>query len=798
MKAPYAIRAVGGDSGHVELETPALRLVIEVPNLRLVWYDKNNEQQAFAEDLPRRAYAYGDEQTWHYRRRYADDAYFGLGERTGSLNLAGRRFRLDRLDATGYDAERTDPLYKFCPFYVTLNRTTLAAHGIYYMQMASTQIDLGQEVDAMWGPYTTYQVESSAPLEYIVLYGPSVSAVVKAFVQFTGRPQHLPPRYAFGYLASSMAYADAEDAQAQIEGFAQKCLKFGIPCDGMHLSSGYTVVAGGDRCVFTWNKERFPDPEGMAKRLGERGMKIFANVKPWLLQQSHPDYPTLRDKRGLVWDSERDAPSVVWQWRAGRYTMGEASYIDLTSTEGYAYWQEHISDQLVDKGYELWLDNNEFGMLDDRHTYACQVLPERFAGLVMTTGNETKQHRPGGQVGTPIQTLLMIQASYDVLRQAKPTERPFLISRSSVPYSQQLVTQTWSGDNTTEWKTIGYNVSMGVGAALSAVPFGYGHDVGGFAGPKPDPELLVRWVQQGIFWPRFAIHSYNEDGSVTEPWMYPEVLPTIREAIHLRYKLIPYFYSLHVVLCFRSCEPLIRPVFYDHQTDLETLNQQFDFMLGPSLLVAPVIRPGNTSRDVYLPKKGAEEKGGWYHYQTGQYYTGGQTITVASTTDDPAAPLFVKAGSLICFGKVVNHVLGEPDSDRRVQIFPERNNENATRATLTIIEDDGKTLYHEEGQAFCEVNVWMEAGEKVIRVGLDIINEGYFPDYDTIWVTCPIASETRQLVFVDPAYRILEARECRCFVDDTTLYSYYGIPLPWSKNRAGRHDVNPVTDLGMT
>lgn len=113
---------------------------------------------------------------------------------------------------------------------------------------------------------------------------------------------------------------------------------------------------------------------------------------------------------------------------------------------------------------------------------------------------------------------MMVQASYEVVRKANPNERPFMITRSTVPYCQQLVSQTWSGDNRTDWKTIRYNTSMGVGAALCGVPAMYGHDVGGFAGRKPEPELLVRWIQQGILWPRFCIHSWNDDHSITEPW----------------------------------------------------------------------------------------------------------------------------------------------------------------------------------------------------------------------------------------------------------------------------------------
>jgi alpha-glucosidase len=378
----------------------------------------------------------------------------------------------------------------------------------------------------MWGPYTYYQCDAG-PLDYYMFYGPNVSSIVQNYSLVTSRPRHLPPRYSFGYLASSMGYAEADDAQTQIEDFIKRCRKYEIPCDGIHLSSGYTVNKDGDRCVFTWNPSRFPDPIKLANNLKHLGVRIFANIKPWLLQQSHPDFDQMQKSKGLIWNSEEDIPSAVMQWRGGRNTMGKASYIDFSSEAGYDYWKTHVKSELLDKGYMLWLDNNEFTMPDDGSTFACQVLPSKFENLIKSSipfvsgpvipNND--ENATAKKAGTPLQTLLMIQASYEAVREHQPNSRPFLITRSATPYANALVSQTWSGDNTTAWKTIQYNVPMGLSAGLCCMPAGYGHDIGGFAGPKPDPEMFIRWVQQGVFWPRFCIHSWNSDESVTEPWM---------------------------------------------------------------------------------------------------------------------------------------------------------------------------------------------------------------------------------------------------------------------------------------
>ncbi|KAG0168501.1 hypothetical protein DFQ28_000981 [Apophysomyces sp. BC1034] len=751
--------SVQNNEDYMQIETPSLRLKIYPDPLRLVWSDL--QDVVFAEDLPHRAYAYDleDGGVWHYQRRRVNDKYYGLGERTGDMNLAGRRFRLERVDCMGYDAETQDPLYKFSPFFLTLTDNAVA-HGIYYHNFSTTTVDFGKELDAVWGPYMYYHA-ASGPLDYYRIHGPSAPAVIRSLGLLIGRPRHLAPRYAFGYLASSMAYAEAENGQERVENFAELCHKHEIPCDGMHLSSGYTL-RNGDRCVFTWDKKRFPDPEGMAARLKAAGMQIFANVKPWLLQ-SHPDYGQMKQQKGFVWDN--DQPSVLWQWRGGVHTMAPASYIDFSSKAGHDYWKRQARTELLDKGYGLWLDNNEFTTLDDHHTYAGQVQLKEVVGAPVVRG-QTKAK----VAGTPYQTLMMIQASYEAVREHQPTQRPFLITRSLVPFGHQLVCQTWSGDNVTEWKTIKYNVSMGVGAGLGGVGM-YGHDVGGFAGPRPNPEMFVRWVQQGIFWPRFCIHSNNSDQTVTEPWMYPETLPVIRKAIQFRYQLIPYLYSLYVTLYHRACEPLIRPVFYDHQTDITTHTQQTEFMLGSQIMVAPVFSPDQTRRYVYLPD------GGWYHYQTGTYLKGHGVVEVATGLDDATAPFFVKAGAILCFGKVMQHVKALPDDERRIQIFPDRDN-SQQRRSFHLIEDDGETLYHETGGAYTEVVIWMEAGESEIRVGIEVVNEGYFPDYDTLWVTCPIASETRKLVFENP--------EVARMVDDDELKSYVALKVPWRRHHPRR------------
>lgn len=207
--------------------------------------------------------------------------------------------------------------------------------------------------------------------------------------------------------------------------------------------------------------------------------------------------------RGFVWDTDYDKPSVMRFWSAGGGDHANGSYFDFTTAAAWEFWTKGVS-ALLDMGIEsIWNDNNEFGIHDDEHSYALH------GGT------------PVGVAGRTLQTFLMAKCSHDAIIAKHPKRRPFLVTRSGSPGIHRYVSMSWSGDNTTSWSTLKHNIPTGIGAGLSLLPF-YGHDVGGFYGPRPSPELFVRWTQNGIWHPRFTIHSWKEEG-ISEPWMYPEV-----------------------------------------------------------------------------------------------------------------------------------------------------------------------------------------------------------------------------------------------------------------------------------
>jgi alpha-glucosidase len=216
-----------------------LRLEITTGNFAIKWFDAGGH--SIASDLPGEptattapAQVYGI--IWNIT---LGEHYFGFGERSGELDKAGRRMRMLNLDAFGYDAEKTDPLYKHFPFYITFIPGLQIAYGLFYDNLATSLFEMGGELDAYHERYRYYQAEDG-DIDYYLIYGPSIEQVVEKYSALIGRPI-LPPRWSLGYLGSTMAYTEAHDAQTQLKRFVELCDQHQIPCDLFHLSSGYTL-----------------------------------------------------------------------------------------------------------------------------------------------------------------------------------------------------------------------------------------------------------------------------------------------------------------------------------------------------------------------------------------------------------------------------------------------------------------------------------------------------------------------------------------------------------------------------
>ncbi len=683
------------ENGRLRLATSRLRVTVAVP-LHLTWESRTSPEapwQEIAQDRRQDAYMLGrkDHRKYHFMRRHEGERIFGLGEKAGALERSGRRFEMRNLDAMGYDARTTDPLYKHIPFTIT-DLGERGAYGLYYDTMAHCWFDLGNEKDNYHPPFRSFRA-SDGELEFYFSWAPTVLEVVKQQHWLTGGTAFMP-RWGLGYSGSTMAYTDSENAQERLQGFLGKLSDEDIPCDSFQMSSGYTAI-GHRRYVFHWNESRFPDINGLSKAYAKADVHLIANIKPVLLDD-HPMFEEAEAAQLFIKDSETGAPEQSPFWD------GTGSHLDFTNPDTVGWWQKNLREQLFDKGIaSTWNDNNEYEVWDDEAS--CDGFGSSIPVCLIR----------------PLHSQLMTRASYDAQVKNQPGKRPYLISRCAAPGTQRYA-QTWTGDNFTSWETLRWNIPMGLGLSLSGF-YNVGHDVGGFAGPKPDPELFLRWVQNGIFHPRFTIHSWNDDGTANEAWMYPEVTPLVREALKLRAQLIPYLYTLLYEAVTRG-EPMLRPLWLDFPDDQKAQAAEFEFMLGRHLLVATVIEEGAVSRRVYLPE--CDE--GWWDFDGKSWHPGGTVLELPVTLE--SIPLFVRGGSVLPLAAANARSNPKFDTQQTWRIYPQANGAGPCRSSA--YDDDGESAEALEG---AHLLTHMTLIRNADGIELDWCQSGSFkPAYDQI------------------------------------------------------------------
>lgn len=582
----------------------SIKIELNTDNFILSYYQ--NGARLFADRAPL-AYNFGGEfgkGAYHYVTRESGENIFGLGDKSGKIDKSGKSYRIETSDSMGYDAEKSDPLYKHTPFYIC--RNSVGAYGIYYDTTDTAYVDLGREINNYYERFKFFKSSDDA-LIYYVFFG-SPLEILRQYSRLCGK-QAFPPKWSFDYCASTMAYTDAENSQEQMMNFLDKIKELDLSCSAFYLSSGYTSI-GNLRLVFNWNYDKFPDPKGFVNEFKKNNIHIIPNIKPAFLQ-SHFMYDELAEK-GYFIKNPDGTPYVTQFWD------GLGSYLDFTNEDAQKFWQNQVTEKLLDLGIDAtWNDNNEFDIKDE------EALAHGFGESVSASRIR------------PTLTYLMVLSSYTAQRKMYKNKRPFLSTRSGNSGVRRFA-QTWSGDNFTSFHDLRYCHYVGMTMSLSGFYF-YGHDLGGFSGGMPSEELLLRWIQHGVFEPRLTIHSWNEDGTATMPWSYPQKIEAVREIFAERKTLIPYIYNC----AYESVEqdlPIQAPpyiYFDDENIDVNTTA----FMLGRNILAKCVLDEGKSGVNVYLPK-------GEIWYFENECLNGGITKYVEIPTDR-AVPYFVKGGTVL-------------------------------------------------------------------------------------------------------------------------------------------------------
>jgi alpha-glucosidase (family GH31 glycosyl hydrolase) len=667
------------------------------------------------------------------------------------MDLSGRRFELSCTDSFGYDVYKTDPLYKNIPLLI--NATPHGCVAMFSTSHSRGSYSVGSEMDGMWGFYKVYRQDYGGLEEYIIV-GKTLEDIVTTYAELAGFPL-LVPRWAFGYLSGGMKYSMLDDppaSQALLE-VARKLKEHDIPCSGHQMSSGYTIseTPPKTRNVMTWNHHRFPDPKGFIDEYHRHGIRLIANIKPYVLA-NHPEYQKLKDAGALFIDPRTKGTATTRLWSAGGGESGEGGHIDFTSEAGFKWWYEGVR-KLCEVGVDcMWNDNNEYTITDD--DWECRLdLP----GLdVPAAGSDRPQV---GFWGRFVNTELHGKASHDAMADHSPDRRPFVLTRAATAGTMRYACSTWSGDNITSWPGMkGANaVSLNAGMSLMQC---YGHDIGGFEGPQPTPELLLRWVQLGCHSPRFAINCFktgsdNLVGDVIEPWMYPSITPMIRSAIKRRYEMMPYIYSL-ALKSHKTAVPPQKWTGWGYESDPEVwtpeiMDGETQYWFGDAILVGGVYEAGVNRGSMYLPRATNEDEGYINMNAPYQHLAAGQWVEIDAEWHGAGIPLLAKVGSAIPVGRDVQVLSpGEKaneanlplDDYRAVEIFPPPPNNSKSNQSYSAswLEDDGISSVAKN--KISEYKITYKAGDGEIQVQFERDeSSGFKAPWKALAVVLPAGDE---------------------------------------------------------
>ncbi len=527
--------------------------------------------------------------------------YFGLGDKSGLLNLRGQRLSLWGSDTYGY-GPADDPLYKNIPFYLSIRQRR--SYGIFFDNSFESTFDFGKE-----RPVATSFFAQGGEMNYYFIHGRKAEEVVARYTKLTGPPE-MPPLWALGYHQCKWSYYPEAKVKAIADGFRSRK----IPCDAIYLDIDYM---DGYRC-FTWDAERFPDPKKMVGELEDDGFKVVAIIDPGL--KIDPNYSVWKDgyDRGF-YCRRQDGPLFK-----GSVWPGLCHFPDFTKPEVRDWWADQFKGLIEDVGIRgIWNDMNEPAVFEEgtfpkdvRHDY---------------DGNPCSHRKAHNVYG-----MQMVRATQEGLRRFGGDRRPFAITRSGYSGVQRFACG-WTGDNIASWEHLKIANLQCQRLATSGMSF-IGSDVGGFI-EDPTPELYARWVQMAVFHPFFRTHS-SGDHAEQEPWSYDKkTTDMVRKSIELRYQLLPYLYtSFHQHVT--TGTPILKSIAIVADQDPDAYWRGAEFGFGEHLIVVPIHHPGEGGRYLYLPNEPMVS-----------FYDGvapkavGKDIWVDSPDD--RIPLFVRSGAII-------------------------------------------------------------------------------------------------------------------------------------------------------
>lgn len=532
-----------------------------------------------------------------------DEHIYGFGEDFGRLDKRNTERRLWIQEGFG---NASPAAYKQTPFYVSTR-----GYGLFVNTSNAIRFDVGhREHTAL-----SILVENADWMDFYWIEGETIKDILPRYTSITGQPG-LPPAWSFGLWMSRITY----NSQEQVEQVADQLRQHQIPCDVIHLDTGWYEQEWV--CDLRFSPTRFPDPAGMMKRLREKGFRVCVWQLPNLVIES--DLFREAAEKGYLAKRPVDKPYLFSGF------LSDAGLLDYSNPEAVAWIKEKFKSLFQLGVAAIKADFGE-GAPPDAHYHS----------------------QPGSAMHN-LFPLLYNRAVFEASEEYFGKGNAVIWARSAWAGSQRYPLH-WSGDGIARFEDLACVVRSALNFGLSGFPF-YSHDVGGFSG-LPSPELYARWIQLGAFSSHVRCHGQPP----REPWEYGEQTEAIfREYMQLRYRLLPYILT-EAAECCQTSLPFLRALVLEFPDDPVAAWIEDEYLFGSSLLAAPILDETNR-RKVYLPS------GEWMDYWRKVPLRGPVWLEIEAPLD--VFPLYVRSGSILPYGPVMNYVGEKPCDPLTLEIYP--------------------------------------------------------------------------------------------------------------------------------
>jgi alpha-D-xyloside xylohydrolase len=649
---------VSENEKEITLTTAKLKVVVSKKDSSIVFYDAGGKKLAAENDRSMTPVEVNGEKTYHLERFTnmwdTQEAFYGLGQhQAGVFNWRGESVDIVQ-DNTNISI----------PLLLSGN-----GYGVFWNNPSRSRFN-NRFVHALY-----ISSEVAEQMDYYFIYGPDFDKIIAAYRDLTGAAP-LFGKWAYGYWQCKNRYA----SQDELLSIAKRYRSEHIPLDNIVQDWFWWNTMGEP----VWNKN-YPDPKGMVDELHRENVHLMVSVWPYFRPGS------------AVYDDMAAKGLFIDKTKVGAFHPAGMALYDAFNPDARKYYWDLIDGALFKIGVDAWwLDTTE---------------PEtegREESVLLRNKVRMDGKPASGARYANLFPLMTTAAVYHGQRAASDQKRVFILSRSAFAGAQRHAAAVWSGDVNPNWETFRRQLPAGLNYSLAGNPY-WTTDIGGFTAANPDDaayrELYARWFEFAAFCPIFRAHGTRSTNQ-NEIWSYgPEIQKILALYDQLRYRLMPYIYSVAWKTTNEGYTPM-RALVMDFRDDPRTWNIGDQFLFGPSLLVNPVSEPGATTRHLYLPK------GKWYSFWTGESIEGGRSIDAPAPLDQ--MPLFVRAGSIIPMDPNIEYAEQPSTGAMELRVYA------GGDADFTLYQDDGSTYKYEKGERATIAIHWDNAKGKLTigdRVG---------------------------------------------------------------------------------